>query len=210
MKLENSRKQLILWDKCTKVKELPSDTISMYELERNLGISFKDIREEELEHVLYGKRRGQFGFFLPLQVVESIKSRQPVPIPGDWLSEKLLAKSLERKDGYLLKGDMARYRSKWGRYGCKEGQTGGSKTWFFPVEFLIKEIGVAVITKRSSVTFLKKNYGMKGLALDSLPMKPMSFKIVKGKEKDVIIDSGTEESDSEDDGVLNDAVLEES
>ena len=104
--------------------------------------------EKDLSSVLYGSRRGQFGYFLQLSVVESIKTRQPVPIPSSWISEKLLVRSLERKDGGLSKGDMARYRSKWGRCGCQERQRGGTVTWFFPPNFLVKELGIAVIKKR--------------------------------------------------------------
>ena len=64
------------------------------------------------------------------------------------LSSVLLVRSLERKDGGLSKGDMARYRSKWGRCGCQERQRGGTVTWFFPPNFLLKELGIAVIKKR--------------------------------------------------------------
>ena len=52
--------------------------------------------EKDLSLVPYGCRLGQFGYFLPLPVVEGIKTRQPDPIPPRSISRKKRRRSIKR------------------------------------------------------------------------------------------------------------------
>lgn len=83
------------------------------------------------------------------KVLDAVKARLKPSIPDTWLSEKFLIGCLERKGGGLQKGEMAkRYRAIWGKAGIQEGKTGGSETWYYPPEFLTKQLGLAVIKNR--------------------------------------------------------------
>ena len=66
-----------------------------------------------------------FFFFILLyfvQIVSAIKLRKSdlsITVPSDWLSEKYLSKSLERKGGWP-KGTVSSFREKWGSEGKKQ------------------------------------------------------------------------------------------
>ena len=82
------------------------------------------------------------------KVLDAAKARLKPAIPETWLSEKFLIGCLERKGGGLQKGEMANYRVSWGKRGIQEGKTGGNETWYYPPEFLTKQLGLAIIKNR--------------------------------------------------------------
>ena len=210
-KLKKAEKELNLWDKCLKGKLIPKDFISLYAAERDFGLLHSDFNTEELKQIMYGLRGGQFGYFIPVQVAEAAKNRLPEKIPSDWLPEKFLIRSLERKNGGLLKGDMSRYRSSWAKFGIQEGQRGGNKTWYYPQKFLTNEVGIAVIKNRNSVRFVSPHKDsektMKGLAIDGPPSVPKCFQVLPGCMGDIVLDSRSSDCESNEDDELNDARL---
>ena len=86
------------------------------------------------------------------KVLDAVKARLKPAIPDTWLSEKFLIGCLERKGGGLQKGDMVNYRQKWGKKGIQEGKTGGSETWYYPPEFLTKQLKLAIIKNRQVIS----------------------------------------------------------
>ena len=57
---------------------------------------------------------------LIFQLVDDVKARLPSSIPTNWLREKYLVRCLERSNGGLQKGEVASYRTEWGRIGTQE------------------------------------------------------------------------------------------
>ena len=101
-------------------------------------------------HLRY-KSTFSFKFTLDIfsqKVLDAAKARLKPAIPDTWLSEKFLIGCLERKGGGLQKGEMANYRVSWGKRGIQEGKTGGNETWYYPLEFLTKQLGLAIIKNR--------------------------------------------------------------
>ena len=144
-------------------------------------------------------------------------------IPDHWLSERFLKLSLERKKGGFQAGTVAGYRLGWASFGLKAGVRGGQKTWWYPHEFLIEELEIAVITNkyiyyffvsidetkisfREAVVFA--DYGsIKGLDVTGPPSKPQHFRIRKGWQHSVLLPRPSFE---ESDGDLNIARLDDS
>ena len=83
-RLKYAKKHLILGEKCKKVSSVPTGYVSLYGAERNFGISFEvcssvyfyvkyfsffqNFTSDELELIVYGNCRGQFGYFVPPMV----------------------------------------------------------------------------------------------------------------------------------------------
>ena len=75
-KLLTYERNLILWKNCSKQDNVPNGFVSLDAAEREFGLCTKSLTQPELKTVLYGKRRGQYGFFLPPALV-SVKLKQP-------------------------------------------------------------------------------------------------------------------------------------
>ena len=121
-------------------------------------------------------------YFIPVQEAEAAKNRLPEKIPLDWLPEKFLIRSLEKKNGGLLKGDMSRYRSSWAK-------------------FLTNEVGIAVIKNRNSVWFVAPHKDsaktLKGLAIDGPQSVLQYFQVLPGCMGDIALDSRSSDCESD-------------
>jgi len=196
--IKKSKMEIMLWANCTKSERVPDSYVSIDGAERMFGVKYKDLTAVELMSVIYSRRGGQYGYFLPPKVLDAAKARLKPAIPETWLSEKFLIGCLERKGGGLQKGEMANYRVSWGKKGIQEGKTGGSETWYYPPEFLTKQLGLAIIKNRQSVKFIESRGGgdnIKGLDVTGPPSKPMYFLLNTADMSDIIINSDSSDTE---------------
>ena len=207
-KLLTYERNLILWRNCSKQDKVPNAFVSLDTAEREFGLCAKSLTQSELKTVLYGKRRGQYGFFLPPALV-SARLKKP-EVPSHWLSELFLRRCLERKGGFPP-NTVSSFRSSWAIEGRKKGQKGPTITWWYPPQFLTDEFDIAVIRNGASVKFKGQNpvnqTTMKGIDVTSPPMLPQYFKIRKGCESDIYVgekEDSEEETSELDTGMIAD------
>merc|ERR1712096_491975 len=84
-----------------------------------MGISSQDLKQNEINQVVYSSRGGQFGYFFPPKIVSEIKARLPLSVPASWISESYLIRCFERKGG-VGRGAICSYRAEWGKEGIQE------------------------------------------------------------------------------------------